>query len=188
MYVPFTNAGQGRSPDWNLEPRFLNQKVFMSSTLVLSVGFNRMLLEPRNQVLRSAGYLVVAAYSLRAAVDYFRAGDFDLVVLCHSVPQKDRESLTSLLRAWGSRIPVVSVSGKVCECDAFATETLEDGAHKFLSGISDALAEAARTSGWVSDRRKMPLPPEKRPPSSDSSQEQQPRTSVDGEPALARAS
>ena len=160
----------------------------MSSTLVLSVGFDRMLLEPRNQVLRSAGYLVVAAYSLRAAVDYFRAGDFDLVVLCHSVPQNERERLTSLLRVWGSRIPVVSVSEKVCECDAFATATLEDCAHKFLSGISDALAEAARTSGWVSDRRKMAITHEKRPQSSNSRPEQQPRTSVDGEPALARGS
>lgn len=160
----------------------------MSSTLVLSVGFDRILLEPRNQVLRSEGYLVVAAYSLRAAVDYFSAGDFDLVVLCHSVPQEDRERLTSLLRASGSRIPVVSVSGNVCGCDHFATATLEDGDYKFLSGIRDALARAARTSVWVSDRRKIVIAPDKRPPSSHARQEQQSQTSVDGEPALARAS
>ena len=91
------------------------------------------------------GYVVIKASSLKQAVDHFHAGDFDLVMLCHSVPATDRERLTSLIRASGSRIPIVSIAGSLGECDAFANATLEDGPNRFLAGIRDALIKAART-------------------------------------------
>jgi DNA-binding response OmpR family regulator len=62
----------------------------MPLTLVLSVGPNASLLETRNIVLRSAGYLVESASSMNEAVHRFLAGDFDLVILCHSVPIRER--------------------------------------------------------------------------------------------------
>jgi DNA-binding response OmpR family regulator len=113
--------------------------------VVLAVGFDPSLMTARILVLQSAGYVVIKASSLKQAVDHFHAGDFDLVMLCHSVPATDRERLTSLIRASGSRIPIVSIAGSLGECDAFANATLEDGPNRFLSGIRDALIKAART-------------------------------------------
>jgi CheY-like chemotaxis protein len=115
--------------------------------IVLAIGFDLSLMTIRDLVLQSAGYAVVEASSLEEAVDHFQSGDFDLVLLCHSVPAADRERLASLIRASGSRIPIVSIAGSLGECDAFANSTLEDGPNKFLAGIRDALSNAKNGNG-----------------------------------------
>ena len=84
----------------------------MSQTLVLSIGFDLALLDIRNQVLQSAGYIVVSAMSAEEAIHLFRDGDFDLVILCHSLPREHCERLTHFIRNSGSRIPVACVSGE----------------------------------------------------------------------------
>jgi CheY-like chemotaxis protein len=97
----------------------------MPLRVVLTVGFDQSLLRPRTLVLQCAGYHVESASSLKDAVDRFQSGDFDLVLLCHSVPRKDRYRLTSFLRSSGSRTPIVSFAGTLGECDAFGSATLE---------------------------------------------------------------
>jgi CheY-like chemotaxis protein len=117
----------------------------MPLTIVLAVGTDPWLLNTRSLVLQSAGYMVESALSVKEAVDRFQSGDFDLVLLCHSVPRKDRDRLTSLIRASGSLTPIVSIAGNLGECDAFATATLEDGPGNFLARIRDVLVKAEKT-------------------------------------------
>ena len=121
----------------------------MPLTIVLSVGFDLSLLRARGLVLSSAGYLVESASTVKGAADRFQSGDFDLVLLCHSVPRKDRDRLTSLIRASGSRTPIVSIAGNLGECDAFANATLEDGPNNFLARIRDVLAKAEKAPAWT---------------------------------------
>jgi CheY-like chemotaxis protein len=129
----------------------------MPLTIVLCVGFDLSLLRARGLVLESAGYLVESVSTLKGAADRFQSGDFDLVLLCHSVPRKDRDRLTSLIRSSGSRTPIVSIAGNLGECDAFATATLEDGPNNFLAGIKDVLVKAEKTipSQYVRDRNRL---------------------------------
>jgi CheY-like chemotaxis protein len=77
----------------------------MSLTLALSVGLDSLVIAARIELLLSEGYIVVSAFSLKEAVDRFLTGDFDLVLLDNSLPAKDRDRLTCLIRASGSRIP-----------------------------------------------------------------------------------
>jgi hypothetical protein len=114
----------------------------MPLTLVLSVGLDASLLKNRNIVMRSAGYLVESASSVNEAAHRFLAGDFDLVILCHSVPSRERERLTGLIRASGSLTPVISISGNLRQYDAFATATIEDGPN-FFTGINTVLNSVA---------------------------------------------
>src|ERR1022692_269369 len=79
--------------------------MIMLLTFILSVGLDSALLGNRSLVLHSAGYMVVSTYSLKEAVDRFLGGDFDLVILCHSIPRKDRNHLACLIRASGSAHP-----------------------------------------------------------------------------------
>jgi CheY-like chemotaxis protein len=118
----------------------------MSLTIVLSIGFDPSLLEIRSLVLQSAGYMVESASSLKEAVNRFQSGDFDLVLLCRSVPRRDRDHL---IRASGSRIPIVSIAGNLGERDAFANATLEDGPNNLLAGIRDVLVKAEKTPAWT---------------------------------------
>ena len=117
----------------------------MAITLVLSIGLDVELLSTRNLVLQSAGYAVVPAFSIEEAVACFTDGDFDLVLLCQSIPTNLKERLTCWIRATGSSIPVVSVSGWICQHDAFADATVEGNPSTLLMGIRDALVKAATT-------------------------------------------
>jgi CheY-like chemotaxis protein len=116
----------------------------LTMVMVLAVGLDFSLLRARNQVLQSAGYTVIPALSITEAVERFRDGDFDLVILCHSVPTKDRGRFTCLIRASGSRTPIVSISEQSPQCDAFADATLEDCPSKFLRGIEEVLAKVVK--------------------------------------------
>jgi DNA-binding response OmpR family regulator len=69
-----------------------------------------MLSEARISILRIAGYLVESASSIGEAIDLFREGDFDLVVLCHSIPAQEGDSFIRLIRASGSSVPIVCVA------------------------------------------------------------------------------
>ena len=114
----------------------------MQIAVILTVGFDLSLMRTRSLVLQSAGYIVESASSLKEAVARFRAGDFDLVLLCHSIPTKDRDHLTCLIRATGSLTPVVSIARNLGEYAAFVNATLEDGPNKFLAGIEKELSKS----------------------------------------------
>jgi DNA-binding response OmpR family regulator len=112
----------------------------MSQALVLSVGSDPEVLDARELILRSAGYLVVSARSIEEAVHCFHEGDFDLTVLCHSLLLKESERLTCLIRASGSRIPIVSVSGSLLAVrNAFVDATLNKDPVTFLESIKGIL-------------------------------------------------
>ncbi len=117
----------------------------MSQTLVLSVGSDPFILDARDFILRSAGYIVVSAMSIEEAVHLFRDGDFDVIVLCHSLPMKDCERLTCLIRASGSQIPILSVSsGAAAGRNAFADATLDRAPGSFLRSLEEMMSRHAR--------------------------------------------
>jgi DNA-binding response OmpR family regulator len=94
--------------------------------VVLAVGQDRLLLETRSQVLRSAGYSVVSTLSIDQALKQFRAGDFDIVILCHSISLHDRELLTNAMRAHRAKTPVVVVTSGFNAMDPFADAIVEN--------------------------------------------------------------
>lgn len=110
----------------------------MPLTLVLTVGSDSSLLGSRSEVLKSAGYMVVSALSIREAVDRFQDGDFDLIILCHSIPTKDRERLIGLIRASGSLTPIICIAKTSGQPDVFQTSTLnENDTKEFLADLRE---------------------------------------------------
>lgn len=118
----------------------------MELTVILNVGQDPMLLDTRSIILRSAGYTVESAWSVKQAVTQFLAGDFDGVILCHSIPVKDRDRLTCLIRASGSLTPVIAVSESPSQCDSFADATIEPDPKKLLRGIKEVFDRPVKTS------------------------------------------
>ena len=66
------------------------------AVLVLSVGRDATLLAIRNLILSGAGYHVVAASTPEEFVERFYGGDFDAVVLCHTLPDDQLKRITEL--------------------------------------------------------------------------------------------
>jgi CheY-like chemotaxis protein len=125
----------------------------MPVTTVLTVGLDFQLLQSRTLLLRSAGCIVGPACSVKEAVEQFRHGDFDIVLLCHSIPTKDREGFTYLIRASGSMTPVVTVADGPGQKDYFADATIENRPEQLLPGILNVLTQAQRA---IAKRRGSP--------------------------------
>jgi CheY-like chemotaxis protein len=119
----------------------------MMPGVVLAAGFDQSLMTTRIRVLQSAGYVVVRVSSLKETVYHFQSGDFDLVLLCHSIPAADREHLTCLIRASGSLTPIVSITETPGEHDVFPTATLEEyDTKEFLANLREIISKAWRRS------------------------------------------
>jgi CheY-like chemotaxis protein len=119
----------------------------MPHAVILMVGRDRVLAETRSQVLRTAGYIVIPAFSPRQAIDEFLRGDFDLVLLCHSIPGDARERLVGLLREHTSRTPIVSVASFDGHFDGFADATIESDPNLLINSLREVLHRGKSNSG-----------------------------------------
>lgn len=119
----------------------------MPHPVVLMVAHDRVLAMTRSQVLRTAGYIVVTAFTPRQAIDEFVRGDFDLVLLCHSIPGDARERLVSALREYTSRTPIVSVASFDGHFDGFADATVENDPHLLINRLREVLHQGRNSSG-----------------------------------------
>ncbi|MGD0891890.1 MAG: hypothetical protein ABR923_10175 [Terracidiphilus sp.] len=115
----------------------------MPVTVVLAVGLDSWLLSAQSALWKSAGFIVIPVDSIKAAIDHFRVGDFDLVLLGHSFPVEIKERLTFLIRASGSRTPVCCFSHARGDCDGFADATLGSDPCEFLKEMKELVEKAA---------------------------------------------
>jgi DNA-binding NtrC family response regulator len=116
----------------------------VDSTVVLAVCLDSATLAVHDSVWKSAGYSVTTAGSIREAIERLKAGDFDLVLLGHSIAAEDRERLTFLIRAFGSRVPVASIGKVVGDCDTFANATFMSDPAELLLGMGELMAKTAK--------------------------------------------
>ncbi len=66
---------------------------------ILSISYNEPLLQTRELLLKKAGYDVTSALGFAEALEICTAHqDFDLVLMGHSMPQKDKTALLHALR------------------------------------------------------------------------------------------
>jgi DNA-binding NarL/FixJ family response regulator len=123
----------------------------MSFTVILALGLDSLVAGQRS-VWQSAGYFVTPIKTINEAIAHLREGDFDLVLLGHSIPTDSKERFTFLIRASGSRTPVVSVSDSSTKCDCFADATIRNDPASLLNDIREFLAGRARTPALSQDQ------------------------------------
>jgi len=116
----------------------------MQIILVLAVGLDWHLLESHREAWKSAGCFATSTASIRGAIDHFHAGDFDLVLLGHSIPAEARERLAFLIRATGARVPVACIAGSPGHHDSFADATFEQDSTDLLTGMRELVTRKAR--------------------------------------------
>jgi CheY-like chemotaxis protein len=112
----------------------------MRHTLVLIVGRDRILAETRSKVLQQAGYTVECAFSLKQAIEKFLAGDFDIVLLCHSISAEGRERVARRLREYTSRTPIVTVAAFMGQHDPFADATIDNDPAELITGLQEIVS------------------------------------------------
>jgi hypothetical protein len=117
--------------------------------IVLAVGVDSALLASERSLRRSAGCHFAYAGSIREAIVQLRDGHFDLILLGYSIPTESRERLTFLIRASGSRIPVVSVTDSSGSYDSFTDATIRNEPEDLLWVMGELLAKRGRARAAV---------------------------------------
>jgi len=117
-----------------------NMESPMSLKVVLAIGVDSSLLEIQGSAWKSSGYIITFAWSIKDAITHFRYGDFDLVLLGQSLSVENRERLTFLIRASGSRVPVVFIADPSSASDRFVDATVKGEPTNILQEIEDLLA------------------------------------------------
>lgn len=75
---------------------------------ILSISFDEPLLTTREMILTRAGYEVTSALGFDEALKQCSAHAFDLVILGHSIPRKNKQSLLEAVRNFDG-VPVLSL-------------------------------------------------------------------------------
>jgi DNA-binding response OmpR family regulator len=78
--------------------------------LLLSAGRDPNVLKQRNAQLLAAGFKVASATNSHEVVEKLLNGDFDLVLLCDSMPDEDRNRLARIVSGYTPSTPVVLIS------------------------------------------------------------------------------
>lgn len=125
----------------------------MSTAVILAVGLDSSLLAEQRRLPECAGYVFVAAGSIREAIDHFRTGDFDLVLLGDSLSLEDQERLTFLIRTNGTNTPVICIGNRCGDRDLFADVTLARDSSSLLADVGELLADRAKAQRSAVFRR-----------------------------------
>jgi DNA-binding NtrC family response regulator len=128
----------------------------MLLTVVLAVCLDPTTLAIHDSVWKSAGYIFTKAGSIREAIERFKTGDFDMVLLGCSIPAESRERLTFLIRASGSHVPVASIGKSFGDCDSFADATFGNEPKELLLGMGELVAKSARMLAIQKDQCGLP--------------------------------
>jgi DNA-binding NtrC family response regulator len=117
----------------------------MAVNVVLAVGLDRWQFAAHDSAWRSSGYVVLSVNSIRDAIEHFKTGDFDLVLLGGDISSENKERLTYLIRASSPRTPVISIERNSGEKDLFVDATLRDDSSALLIGMGELLAQGPIT-------------------------------------------
>ena len=76
---------------------------------ILSISYDATLLKTRQHLLEQKGYSVTSAEGFTEAMECCHGGDFDLVVIGHSIPHKDKEAIFKAVQQTCAA-PVIALS------------------------------------------------------------------------------
>lgn len=119
-------------------------EVSVPITVVLAVGLDSWLLATHSPGWQSEGCVVIAAASIQEAIDHFKAGDFDLVLVGDSISIENKTRLESLIRASGSQTPVLGIDDPPADSSLIANATLSQVPAALLIRIGELIAAKAK--------------------------------------------
>ena len=112
---------------------------------ILSISYDPALLDTRRMLLEAAGYEVTSAIGFAEALEVCDE-DFDLVIMGHSIPSKDKRAIVKELRGHGCLAPVVSLLRMGERSIPEASHTADPGDPQgMLETIRQILSERGRT-------------------------------------------
>jgi DNA-binding response OmpR family regulator len=120
---------------------------------ILSISFNTELLRTRKMLVEHAGYDVTSVCDYQEAIERGK-GDFDLVILGHSIPQPVKQNLISELRKVGCKAPVLGLLRPGDSPLPEMTRSIGADPSLFLATVREMLAPARAQAAPFPDSQK----------------------------------
>lgn len=105
---------------------------------ILSVGYERTLMASRSMVLRSAGYEVEEAHSLAQALSRVDADVVDLVIICHTLSEREQQELIAAARRKRRLLPLLCITTLESACPVTGCSTVTNSPLELLQGVRAA--------------------------------------------------
>ncbi|HZR27337.1 MAG TPA: hypothetical protein VFA71_01050 [Terriglobales bacterium] len=109
--------------------------------VVLYAGCDERIVRNRVQLLAAAGYLVHTINS-PDVIDCMFNGDFDLVLLCNSIPNAERSRLARIIRNYCPSTPVLVIADFEMQEFAFGTRTVNCDSEQVIRAVRETLGSA----------------------------------------------
>ena len=117
----------------------------LMSKSILSVSYDAMLLKTRSMLLKGEGYRVVSAMGFEQAVAQCKAGNFDLLILGHTVPDGDKRALIMIFRKHcPAPVLVLRRPGQAAIADT-EYHSLSDSPQRLLDLVKQILSGPGKT-------------------------------------------
>jgi len=111
--------------------------------VILSAGRDSGLLKKHNTALAAMGYKIATASDPCETVNKLLNGDFDLVLLCHSMPADDRRKLVHIVTRYTPSTPVVLICEGPAESDDSSIKALKCRSDRILDVVAHSLPRRA---------------------------------------------
>jgi CheY-like chemotaxis protein len=119
---------------------------FMAAFRVLSIGYDVVLMPVRSMLLRQEGYEVVETYSVGEGLRKIKAGGFDLLLMCHTIPSDQQQELIEALHLAQPGLPFLCLTTTPEYSDFSHCPPACSTAPELLADISNALHPERRGS------------------------------------------
>jgi hypothetical protein len=114
----------------------------MLAQVLLSFGYDKIMLLSRSMVLRNAGYDVEEVCRWHDAFSRAQADAIDAVVLCHTVPLREQESLVKGIHAKRRLLPIFCVVQQLAlERCVRGCIAIDSAPEELLDGLQSALRQ-----------------------------------------------
>lgn len=110
---------------------------------ILSFGYEPVLMSVRALLLRKAGYQVQNTFSPESVMKHLKSGEFHLLIICHTVPSDEQNSLIASVRALRPGLRIVCLSPLPTLAKRGVCSVAAATAPEFLEDIEDALLKRA---------------------------------------------
>jgi DNA-binding response OmpR family regulator len=77
---------------------------------ILSISYDETLLRTRELMLRSVGHQVTSAYGYHEALELCAASDYELTIVGHSIPEKDKLGIIDCVRRQNPNAIVIALT------------------------------------------------------------------------------
>lgn len=114
-------------------------------TIILSFGRDHLLMPLRTMVLHQSGYAVAEAYSGDEALRLLSSVKFDLLLICHTVPETEQRELIAAVRRSMPGLPIACLESNEHPIQEYCW-AVDNTAPALLTDLSAVLHETGRSS------------------------------------------